>query len=908
MTTTYQAFSFKTISDPTCWSGTPSSFERELLIPFEEYALEQLRARLFFAVTTNHDKTLSARAIFQMALETELNVSVRRSILVPSEITDTKVCERRRYLDIDRDMQSFKFLIEPALQVLQEKNYLPEPYVRLLRTHLASPYARYRVCAMAAAIVLAANTRRVVSLASVVPGRSIERSFADTVSVVEVGHLHTVNFRFNETLNAVDVPRLHNVQMVFADATPVSDTTVVADMAVFDGELEPQQHALTFADTATVADVAARRSTFARSFADSQGVTDAHARTSAQNRTFSDQATVDDASNNVVASLQRAFPADAAEWDLYFPSIPTPAHIWTWQEASGNIIDQIGTEDLVPNFSAAYQQPGDPEPTGSPRYTVKTVTSNVSERFDAPTLSLGDPATTFSCYIRFVSPDNATTERALMGKGGSNTNNSWRLYRESTTGKIVWRIQGNAGEVSYVTTANAYDDGTYHDCIFVINQTADTISLHIDSETLSTSLSGAGAVVNTAAAFRFFVASGVTGLAGTGISYAAYWPSARSAADLTTIRTAVSVEGGVGGGVVEGPEPLQQKVAVVGYFYPGAYWDQMHLRAPTADIVIMNPQNGPGYQTTYQPGGGTFNDYTAQLAETQATGMKAIHYLSQNYRDAEGAHSGDPYAGTVGVHCRFSAVDAGNLFTSRTLDGVSTLSHGWTTGMGPVQVKAWNGGVLPSGISAGTNYWFIYVSSTTFKLATSYANAMAGTSLSISTDSSGGCYIGLSRTLANIQNVYNEIDMVLERYPTIDGFFFDEMKNDGTADDITYVANIYNYIKTINPALLVFQNPGANFPESFEPYADTFMSFEGPYSNHPSQSPNSWMLSHPNPFKFWHAAHTASDGQQFAFVAATRARNVGYVSMNGGSFSNLPSPLWENFVDEVEDENADALL
>src|SRR5690606_28988677 len=111
-------------------------------------------------------------------------------------------------------------------------------------------------------------------------------------------------------------------------------------------------------------------------------------------------------------------------------------------------------------------------------------------------------------------------------------------------------------------TASGYDDGVHHDCLFVIDQTANTISLHVDDETLTDDLGGAGGISNNTDALRFLVASGVTGLAGTGISYAAYWQSALTAANLATIRTEIGSSGAGDG------DGMTQAVAIPSYIYP----------------------------------------------------------------------------------------------------------------------------------------------------------------------------------------------------------------------------------------------------------------------------------------------------------------------------------------------------
>lgn len=76
----------------------------------------------------------------------------------------------------------------------------------------------------------------------------------------------------------------------------------------------------------------------------------------------------------------------------------------------------------------------------------------------------------------------------------------------------------------------------------------------------------------------------------------------------------------------------------------------------------------------------------------------------------------------------FTANDTSMEFTS---DG-----HGYVTGDGPVNVSN-SGGALPTGLAAATNYWMIVIDDNTFKLATTLANALAGTNLAISSAGTG---------------------------------------------------------------------------------------------------------------------------------------------------------------------------
>ena len=67
-------------------------------------------------------------------------------------------------------------------------------------------------------------------------------------------------------------------------------------------------------------------------------------------------------------------------------------------------------------------------------------------------------------------------------------------------------------------------------------------------------------------------------------------------------------------------------------------------------------------------------------------------------------------------------------------DTITSASHGLKTGM---VYQATTSGALPTGISGGTDYFVIYKTDDTFQLATSLANAQAGTAVNF-TDSGSG--------------------------------------------------------------------------------------------------------------------------------------------------------------------------
>lgn len=76
------------------------------------------------------------------------------------------------------------------------------------------------------------------------------------------------------------------------------------------------------------------------------------------------------------------------------------------------------------------------------------------------------------------------------------------------------------------------------------------------------------------------------------------------------------------------------------------------------------------------------------------------------------------------------------VFTAdSTTDKLTATAHKIKTGMA-LQVSN-SGGALPGGLAATTTYWAILVDASTFKLATSYANAVAGTAIDITSNGTG---------------------------------------------------------------------------------------------------------------------------------------------------------------------------
>src|SRR5262249_40623428 len=69
-------------------------------------------------------------------------------------------------------------------------------------------------------------------------------------------------------------------------------------------------------------------------------------------------------------------------------------------------------------------------------------------------------------------------------------------------------------------------------------------------------------------------------------------------------------------------------------------------------------------------------------------------------------------------------------------DELHAVGHTLKNGDGPVRVSN-SGGGLPTGLLAATDYWVIFVDVDNIKLATSQANAIAGTAINITTNGTG---------------------------------------------------------------------------------------------------------------------------------------------------------------------------
>lgn len=98
-------------------------------------------------------------------------------------------------------------------------------------------------------------------------------------------------------------------------------------------------------------------------------------------------------------------------------------------------------------------------------------------------------------------------------------------------------------------------------------------------------------------------------------------------------------------------------------------------------------------------------------------------------------------AGSVGIGISYTvAATTADTFADADVsvanNTITLTAHGWYTGR---KVAATSSGTLPGGLSA-TDYYVIRVDADTIKLATSFANASAGTAVDITSAAGGGTH------------------------------------------------------------------------------------------------------------------------------------------------------------------------
>lgn len=144
-------------------------------------------------------------------------------------------------------------------------------------------------------------------------------------------------------------------------------------------------------------------------------------------------------------------------------------------------------------------------------------------------------------------------------------------------------------------------------------------------------------------------------------------------------------------------------------------------------------------------------------------------------------------------------------------------------------------------------------------------------------------YIPTNYGQRNINEVKAEVDNFLEWYPSIEGFFFDEMSSQ--CADAPYYHDLYAYRGTSPDYKLTIANPGTNVPACYANSADILVTFEGNPESYASWSPERWTGVYGSS-RFAHLIHTAPEAELTGLVKVWKSHPVQYIYITDDTLSN----------------------
>lgn len=115
---------------------------------------------------------------------------------------------------------------------------------------------------------------------------------------------------------------------------------------------------------------------------------------------------------------------------------------------------------------------------------------------------------------------------------------------------------------------------------------------------------------------------------------------------------------------------------------------------------------------------------------------------------------------------------------------ITETSHGYLTGL---KGQLTTTGTLPTGLSTLTNYWIIKVDNDTYKLASSLANAQAGTAIDITAAAGGGTHTFTPTTVSGIVRLQAS-NSKNSNYVNISGT---DVNITGSSDNLYNVEGVY---------------------------------------------------------------------------------------------------------------------
>jgi hypothetical protein len=196
---------------------------------------------------------------------------------------------------------------------------------------------------------------------------------------------------------------------------------------------------------------------------------------------------------------QQAFPTTAAGFNTLGGS-PTGSHSWLCDEASGNLVDEIGGEALVPENSPLHDRRAVGFFDGTDTYSKAAVEveKDTSQRVKSADMAFLDRDETESIAIAvdICIPQTAGTGlKQIVGKYNGGTGVGYTILA-SSAGTVVLRVEGG---VTRTIALSGLSDGARHRVVMVIDRAAQELRGYDDVNGAATpvDISTVGTLSNT---------------------------------------------------------------------------------------------------------------------------------------------------------------------------------------------------------------------------------------------------------------------------------------------------------------------------------------------------------------------------------------------------------------------------
>jgi hypothetical protein len=202
---------------------------------------------------------------------------------------------------------------------------------------------------------------------------------------------------------------------------------------------------------------------------------------------------------------------------------------WKCDEASGNLLDAHGTNELTDNATVGAA-------TGKIN-GGRDFESGNSEFFslaDNASISVGDIDFTFALWVNLES--KAAAQTLVSHWDGPTTQRAWRIEYDSSNDRFIASASGD-GATSTTVTANNFGSpslATWYYLVFWHDATGNTINLQVNNGTADSAAHTAG-VLNSTAAFKVGVINAASQFADCVMDEMAFWKRVLTAGEKTSL-------------------------------------------------------------------------------------------------------------------------------------------------------------------------------------------------------------------------------------------------------------------------------------------------------------------------------------------------------------------------------------